>query len=392
MKRRPDSRPMKALPILETKRTALENCVFCPKLCRSACPVSNAEPRETLTPWGKMSMAYFAAHGDVPAETSYARTAWACTGCYGCRELCDHRNDVTSALYLARSAWQARGTAPEQAARTLAQQGGREAETRAAIARLAEDAGARSDARVGLLVGCTYSRKAPDVAREAVEVAKALAGEDVALIDACCGLPLLMAGDAPGFERRAVAMAERLRGFERVAVVDAGCAAALRLHYRAVHVELEKPVSLLVEWAAREAARFARLDARSGREVREAVRWHDPCQLGRGLGIYEAPRTVLTRILGEAPAEFDARRERATCAGGGGLLPVTMPEQARTIAEARLEEHARAGGGRVVTGCASSLHALRRASGAGHARASAVEDIVTWMARSLRAARTGPAA
>ena len=40
-------------------------CVFCPKLCRSACPVSNAEPRETVTPWGKMSMAYFVANESV---------------------------------------------------------------------------------------------------------------------------------------------------------------------------------------------------------------------------------------------------------------------------------------------------------------------------------------
>jgi hypothetical protein len=51
--------------MLETRRDELEKCVFCPKLSRSACPGSNAEPRETLTRWGKMSMAYFLANGDV---------------------------------------------------------------------------------------------------------------------------------------------------------------------------------------------------------------------------------------------------------------------------------------------------------------------------------------
>jgi Fe-S oxidoreductase len=59
-----------------------------------------------------------------------------------------------------------------------------------------------------------------------------------------------------------------------------------------------------------------------------------------------------------------------------------MPEPARTIAKTRLEEHARSGGGRVITGCASSLHAMRRAAGD---EGTAVDDIVTWMARSLRA-------
>ncbi|WP_394835070.1 (Fe-S)-binding protein [Pendulispora rubella] len=380
MKRRPDQRPMKALPLLEAQRGALENCVFCPKLCRSACPVSNAEPRETLTPWGKMSMAYFAAHGDVPREASYAAPAWACTGCYGCRESCDHRNDVTSGLHAARAAWSAYRIAPEGAVRTVARFEEHEARTRAAAARLGNG---RHGARTGLLVGCTYLHKAGDEARDALEVARGLAGEDVGVVDGCCGMPLLMAGDAPGFARVAAEMGERLRRFERVTVVDAGCGAALRMHYPEIGVRVEPKVALLVEWAAREATRFATL----GKPATESVRWHDPCKLGRGLGIYEAPRTVLTRILGEAPAEFDTRRERATCAGAGGLLPVTMPEPARIIAKTRLEEHARAGGGRVVTGCASSLHALRRA-GSGDA---AVDDIVTWMARSLRAAQKGPA-
>ena len=58
---RPDDRPLRRLPTLGARKDTLEKCVFCPKLCRSACPVSNAEPRETLTPWGKMSTAYFAA-------------------------------------------------------------------------------------------------------------------------------------------------------------------------------------------------------------------------------------------------------------------------------------------------------------------------------------------
>src|SRR5690349_1766618 len=80
---RPALRPMRVLPTLEARRSELEKCVFCPKLCRSACPVSNAEPRETITPWGKMSLAWMCAHGDVPVDDSHASPAWACTGCFG---------------------------------------------------------------------------------------------------------------------------------------------------------------------------------------------------------------------------------------------------------------------------------------------------------------------
>ena len=56
--RRPDERGFTRLPMLAESKVALETCTYCPKLCRTVCPVSNAEPREALTPWGKMSSAY----------------------------------------------------------------------------------------------------------------------------------------------------------------------------------------------------------------------------------------------------------------------------------------------------------------------------------------------
>ena len=102
------------------------------------------------------------------------------------------------------------------------------------------------------------------------------------------------------------------------------------------------------------------------------------------MGVYDEPRSVLARLLGRPPAEFEDNREQAVCSGGGGLVPSTMPEVARTIAGARLDAHARTGGGRVVTACASSLMALRaRARGTG----IAVDDLVTWIARGLRAGK-----
>src|SRR5579863_7121747 len=117
---RPGMRKMRVLPQLEERRGELEKCVFCPKLCRSACPVSNAEPRETITPWGKMTAAWQVAHGDVALDASHAAPAWACTGCFACREACDHRNTVTDALFDARDGLQRAGLAPHGAARAIA--------------------------------------------------------------------------------------------------------------------------------------------------------------------------------------------------------------------------------------------------------------------------------
>src|SRR5580700_6313353 len=133
---RPALRPMRALPVLEPRRAALEKCVFCPKLCRSACPVSNAEPRETIIPWGKMSTAYFAARGDAPLSESFAAPAWACTGCFACREACDHRNDVAGTLMDARDAFVRVGLGPAAARRTIADFDAHRERTRVAHERL----------------------------------------------------------------------------------------------------------------------------------------------------------------------------------------------------------------------------------------------------------------
>jgi Fe-S oxidoreductase len=118
--------------------------------------------------------------------------------------------------------------------------------------------------------------------------------------------------------------------------------------------------------------------SRAAEATDEPVRYHDPCQLGRGLGVYDAPRAVLARALGRAPDEFIQNRAHGACSGAGGLLPATMPDTSRAIADARIDDHEASGGGRIVTACASSLIAMRRRG------RTPVDDIVTWIARAAR--------
>jgi dimethylglycine catabolism B len=345
---RPDDRPLRRLPQLEPRKETFERCVFCPKLCRSACPVSNAEPRETITPWGKMSMSYFVANESVPLEAAYASPAWACTGCYGCREYCDHKNDVTGTLFAARSAM--KSEAPEGARRVLERFGSED---------LARHARTESGQGRPVLVGCEHARSSGPAAKDALAVVRKLEG-GASPIGECCGAPLLYAGDAERFAEQGRRLRETVRG--RVVAIDAGCASALRTH----GIEVEHVSELL----ARNAAALGRV------HVEGPVRWHDPCQLGRGLGVYEAPRHALTRMLGRPPEEFERNRADARCSGAGGLLPVTMPSTARAIARQRIDDHERSGGGLVVTGCASSARSFAKAG-------AKVVDLVTLARQAL---------
>jgi dimethylglycine catabolism B len=374
---RPDDRPLRRLPQLTPRKAELERCVFCPKLCRSACPVSNAEPRETLTPWGKMSMAYFVANESVELALPYARPAWACTGCFGCREQCDHKNDVTGTLFDARSALVSAGEAPASAKRVL----DRFTEQASVLGKTAANPRVRdvvdAGARIGVLVGCEHARHGTDGGLDAVRAVARLSGTKVAVVDVCCGAPLLYAGDQQRFAQQGELFAQAIKHRERVIVADAGCAATLRVHHAAAGLAMPAPVLHLSELAAREVGRLGRLYERAS----GPVRWHDPCQLGRGLGVYDAPRQVLSRALGRAPDEFERTRGDARCSGAGGLLPVTMPDVARRIAEERVRDHDRSGGGTIVTACASSRRSLSRGG-------AEVVDLATLILEALDAAET----
>lgn len=371
---RPDERPLRRLPQLTPRRATLERCVFCPKLCRSACPVSNAEPRETITPWGKMSMAYFVANESVATAPEFAAPAWACSGCFGCREQCDHHNDVTGTLFDARSALVAAGVAPTAATETLAAFD----ETTNALGALKHDPAIAGlvdpEARTTVLVGCAYARSAKraPVTHDAIRSVAALTGGKVALVDVCCGAPLLYAGDKKRFATQGEMLAQTIKHTDRLVVVDAGCAAAIRVHHADAGLAMPVPVVHFTELVAENVARLAPLEGTEG----TTYRWHDPCQLGRGLGVYDAPRTILERVLGKPAAEFERNRKDARCSGGGGLLPKTMPAVASAMGAARKQANDEAGGGTIVTACASSARRFEEAG-------ADVVDIASLVARAL---------
>lgn len=344
------------LRVLEERRAALETCGYCPKLCRGTCPVSEAEASEALIPWGKMTLTWYAARGDLAPDRDLARLPWACTGCFGCRERCEHQNPVVPTLMAARAVYRADGLAPAASAAAERRFLQKRERLRGRARALGPSA---AHATVGLVVGCGYLDARGSEATDIVRAARALFGA-VHVLEGCCGVPLEEAGDPAAARGLRDALVSEARG-RRLVVADAGCAAALR----------DAGAETLVEVAAERASKLTRLAPSD-----EPFRYHDPCRLARGLGVTREPRLVLERALGAPPAEFERAGANTHCSGAGALLPFVMPKTARSIARERLAEHERLGGGTVVTACATSL-AWFRAQGA------RAVDLSTLIARSL---------
>src|SRR5262245_15842508 len=156
------------LPLLATHTAELETCGYCPKLCRAACPVSNAEPRDTITPWGKMTISWFAERGMVPVDREHAQVAWACTSCFACKMRCVHRNPVAETLGDARADFFAAGVAPAAAIEVVERQPARLRAVGAALSELCALRGVGGSATTALLIGCAYLEHLPHEARAAV--------------------------------------------------------------------------------------------------------------------------------------------------------------------------------------------------------------------------------
>ncbi|HEX6277936.1 MAG TPA: (Fe-S)-binding protein, partial [Polyangiaceae bacterium] len=325
----------------------------CPKLCRATCPVSDAESSEALTPWGKMTLTWYEARGDLAPDRDLAALAWGCTGCLACRERCVHKNPLVPTLEAARGIAHRRGLAPRGSERALASFASRRAMTRGrAVAR-------NQDARSVLVTGCGYAEQESAEREAAFRVAEALAGP-VAEAEGCCGLVARLAGDEERADIERRALLAEVAG-RTLLVHDAGCALELRPHGAITLAELG-------------ASRLERVGRVS--EFEGPVRYHDPCRLARGLGVEDEPRAILERALGVPAGEFERRRKGVACSGGGGLLPFAFPRAARTIARHRIAEHERLGGGTIVTACSASLGWFR-------AQGARAVDLVTILARSL---------
>ena len=90
------------------------------------------------------------------------------------------------------------------------------------------------------------------------------------------------------------------------------------------------------------------------------VAYHDPCDLGRRLKIYDAPRNVLKKVEGVTLVEFKDNLENAKCCGAGGSVMFLNSRTSTAIAEKRvkgIEERADL----IVTACPTCKVNLRLA-------------------------------
>jgi heterodisulfide reductase subunit D len=95
------------------------------------------------------------------------------------------------------------------------------------------------------------------------------------------------------------------------------------------------------------------------KEMHATVTYHDPCDLGRQGGVFEAPRRILRAIPGLEFVELENNRATSVCCGGGGNVEMADADLSGTVAQKKIEEIERTGADTVVTSCQQCVRTIK---------------------------------
>ncbi len=229
---------------------------------------------------------------------------------------------------------------------------------------LEDDLTVAEEGEVGLFVGCLplfdvvfgaeLGVRMVEIARSAVKLLNHFGIEPVVLADErCCGHDLLWSGEENTFEKLAVANSSAFeeRGVRHLLTTCAECCRTWSLDYPQF-VEGYRP---RVQHFSEFLAERIEGDEVSFRHLGDvgSLTYHDPCRLGRQLGVFDAPRKVMAALPGSDVVEMERSRADAQCCGTPGFIQCNR--DSRRLQARRLESAVASGASTMITACPKCL-------------------------------------
>jgi Fe-S oxidoreductase len=318
-----------------------------------------------------------------------------CTGCNRQKTYCQHKTELAEPMFAARAMARERGVEPVRLEGFDARFASRRRELtrrlRKSLAR--EHLSVRRDGRpageeaVDVLVypGCVQLSRNPEGVLETLELVRRLGLGRTAVFagdDPCTGFPFITTGRPDALARHAERQARALSDARLIVATCPGCVHTLKVVYPSKGVRIDAEILHLSELLDRYADRLPL------RSLAQPIAYHDPCYLGRHLGVYDEPRRLLASV-GEV-VELAHSRADALCSGGGGAVPLLAPETSRAIAQSCLGiglDGLLAASGRarqlVATGCPQAARMLSSAAGESGAPDVEVVELGALLYRAL---------
>lgn len=210
------------------------------------------------------------------------------------------------------------------------------------------------EGKVGYFAGC-MTLLTPRTMSAMDKVFRA-AGEEVWWADreggVCCGRPLKLAGETDSARRMMRYNTDLFRkhGITTLVTSCPICLKVFREDYELAGIEVLHHSEYILR-----LIRTGRLDVAHGST---RFTYHDPCELGRGSGVYDEPRAVIEAV-GEL-LEPSETRENAPCCGSSVANTAISDGQQVRLAQAVAEELEATGAEVIVTACPLCKKAIGR--------------------------------
>jgi heterodisulfide reductase subunit D len=334
--------------------------------CLAVCPIYSIKGKESATPRGKNAILRAVIEGKIDWTPEIEESLFRCTGCRLCTQTCFPAVETNRGVLAGRQCLTNTGRSPEGVQRlvnSLENNFNISLESNAHrsmwmdfLDEIPKEMVQKEKAQVVYFVGCVASffplvHKIP----QAFVRILSKAGIDFTILGGeewCCGFPLIQSGMPE--------KADKLMRHNREKVKEVGARTIVFACPSCYHTWKE---SYNLDMELLHSTQFLERLIREGKivfqkEYPKTVTYHDPCDLGRNSGVYEAPRAVLKQVPGLKLVDLEGNRQLSVCCGGGGDLEMIDPELSAAIARRKVDEIQRTGADEVVTSCQQCVRTI----------------------------------
>lgn len=342
-------------------------CIMC-GFCRLGCPTYAERSLESVNARGRVILAYNLMTGRIRPSEDLAGRFYACTTCLNCRSICPAGIQVAEIVEAVRRRLVEEGFLPQQflpMLQSMEQVGnpfGEDPQKRTETYP-SDYVEPRGPVDALLFLGCVPSyqdtRIVPSVMKlmDSSGISYAAMGNK----EHCCGYVAYLVGSMKEFHK---AMETNLSIWEAsspgtLVTACAGCYKTIKDLYPK-HTDRSLPKTLhLVEYMD-QLIQEGKVVFRGSFQAK--VAYHDPCDLGRHMNVFDPPRRILAAVPGVELLEFPLNKQLARCCGGGGGLKAFDSELSNDIAYKRVLEARDIGAEVIASACPSCKRTLQAAA------------------------------
>ena len=400
-------------PITTPQRSAEEEALHCIRcgLCLSVCPTYLLSLNETDSPRARVALLRAVREGllEKPSDNTAAQF-FRCLLCGACTFACPSGVTVDRILELTRGEMAGLGLLPHSLAaldERITHSHNISAEPNENRLMWADNLPhpptgvGKTQAQVVYFVGCVSALfpRSYSVAQSFVQVLEH-AGVDYALLGAeewCCGYPLAINGELARARETMRHNVEAVRALKPRTLVTT-CPSCFHFWKHSYPAALDEAAPTPgpsprvgggeLGFEVLHATEFIAHLLEAGRLPlrddlpEQVVTYHDPCDLGRKSGVFDAPRRILAHIPGVRLVEMAENGEGSHCCGGGGNLESFDPDLSKGIAARRIQQAAETGARTVLSACQQCERTLASAARAERIRVR-VKDITEMVLEAI---------